>query len=106
MKPDDLLTVSLSPPSAVLLVFTPSAWADRGQQASLTALTDRLQAQFGGLLRILRINEAMNPDVVRSFAITQTPAFVLVRQGTELWRQVGLSDEIPFALSIQRLLTA
>lgn len=106
MKTHDPLAVSSSPFSAVLLVFVPPAWTDHRQQTSLAALTDRLQAEFGGLLRVLRMDEATNPDVVRSFAVTQTPAFVLVRQGAELWRQIGLSDEALFALSIQRLLTA
>lgn len=71
----------------------PSASANRQERTLLTTLTDSLQEQLGGLLRILRINEPSCPDVVQSFAITQTPAFVLVRRGIELWRQEGLSHE-------------
>lgn len=90
--------------SAVLLVFMPSERADRPQRAALTTLTDLLQGHLGGLLRILRIDEATNPDVVRSFAITHPPAFVLVRRGIELWRQEGMCDETTLVKLIERQL--
>ncbi|GAB2583646.1 thioredoxin domain-containing protein [Spirosoma areae] len=106
MKSDDLPNpILLTPQSAVLLIFMPHKWADHRQQASLTALADSLKVQFGGLLRVLRIDEATHPDVVRSFAIIQTPAFVLVRRGIELWRHEGMADESTFMLLIERLLT-
>ena len=92
--------------SAVLLIFMPLERADGQQRAALIALADSLQENLGGLLRVLRINEATHPDVVRSFAITQTPAFVLVRRGVELWRQEGMPDKVAIELLIQRLWTA
>lgn len=106
MQPSDPDPTRLRTQSAVLLVFMPSERADHQQRVALTTLTDLLQEHLGGLLRILRIDEANNPDVVRSFAITHPPAFVLVRQGVELWRQESLSDAATLALSIRRLLTA
>lgn len=106
MKPDDPYPVLRSAQSAVLLIFfMPLALANWQQRALLTALADSLQAQLGGLLRILRIDETNHPDVVQSFAITQTPSFVLVRRGVELWRQEGLSDEATLVGLIQDLLT-
>jgi hypothetical protein len=42
---------------------------------------------------------------MQSFAITQTPAFVLIRRGVELWRQQGLSDDVTLVALIRRLLT-
>ena len=60
----------------------------------LTTLADSIQTQLGSLVRVLRIDEADHPDVVQTFAITQLPAFVLLRRGVELWRQQGLLDEI------------
>ena len=106
MKPDDPYPVLRSAQSAVLLIFfMPSGLANRPQRVLLTALADSLQEQLGGLLRILRIDEADHPDVVQSFAITRTPAFVLVRRGIELWRQEGLSDESKLVEQIQDLLT-
>ena len=105
MQLDDPNITLLRAQSAVLLVFMPSERANQPQWADhLTTLTDLLQEHLGGLLRILRIDEAANPDVVRSFAITQTPTFVLVRQGVELWRQESIPDEATLVLSIQRML--
>ena len=104
MKPDDSPPILTSARSAILLVFVPLERADRQQRASLTALTNLLQEHLGGLLRIIRIDETTNPDVVQSFSVTHVLTFVLVRQGIELWRQEGLSDETPFVRLIQRLL--
>lgn len=107
IKSDDPYPVLLTAPSAVLLIFfMPSErGTNRPQRILLTALADSLQVHFGGLLRVLRIDEANHPDVVQSFAITQTPAFVLVRRGIELWRQEGLSDEVTLVLLIEKLLS-
>lgn len=107
MKPDDLHPVLLSDHSAVLLIFfIPSEIANRPQRALLTALAESVQAQLGSLVRVLRIDETDHPDVMQSFAITQLPAFVLVRRGIELWRQQGLTDETTLVELIRRLLRA
>ena len=80
--------------SPVLLIFfMPSVLTNQPERASLLALADALQVQLSGLVRVLRIDEDIHSDVARSFAITKTPAFVLVRRGVELWRQEGISDE-------------
>lgn len=78
------------PPSsagpAVLLVLLPlSAGPAR---AALAAL----RRQLGATVRVLAIDEASHPAVVRSFGTPTLPASVLVRQGVELWRQPGLPD--------------
>ena len=95
---------SLLPPAVLLIFFMPLALANSPQRASLNALADSLAAKLGGLLRILRIDQATHPEVVQSFSITQTPAFVLVRRGIELWRQEGLLDEAVLVEQIQELL--
>lgn len=80
--------------SAVLLIFfMPAERANRAQRYLLASLADSLQAHFMGRLRVLRIDEANHPDIVQSFAVSQLPAFVLLRRGVELWRQEGMSDE-------------
>ncbi|GAB3642661.1 thioredoxin family protein [Spirosoma arcticum] len=105
-NPDDPYPVLLTAPSAVLLIFfMPSEGTNRQQRDHLTALANSLQTHFGGLLQVLRIDEASHPDVVQSFAITQTPAFVLVQRGIELWRQEGMSDKATLVLLIERLLS-
>lgn len=106
MNPDDPHPVLLAARSVVLLIFfMPSELANRQQRAVLTALADSMQTQLGSLVRVLRIDEASHPDVVQTFAITQLPAFVLLRRGVELWRQQGLSDEATLVGLIRELLT-
>lgn len=92
--------------SAVLLIFMPSERLDRQRRASLVALANSLQQQLGNRVRVLRIDEANHPDVVRSFDITETPAFVLVQQGVELWRQVGTPNEEMLSQLSQQLLNS
>ena len=92
--------------SAVLLIFfVPLNPATCSQRALLVQLADSLQEHFGKQLRVLRIDEANHPDVVRCFFIDRTPAFVLVRQGVELWRLEGSSDRDTLVPLIQGLLT-
>ena len=107
MNSDDLHPVLLSDNSTVLLIFfIRSEVANRPQRALLTALAESVQAQLGSLVRVLRIDETDHPDVLQSFAITQLPAFVLVRRGIELWRQQGPADETTLVELIRRLLAA
>jgi thioredoxin-like negative regulator of GroEL len=106
-KLEDAHPVLVTAQSAVLLIFfMPSELANRQQRASLNALADYLQEYFGKQLRVLRIDEVNHPDIAQSFSITQTPAFVLVRRGIELWRQEGMSDKTTLVGLIQHLLTA
>lgn len=78
--------------TAVLLVFLPSATTtgNINPRSSLTRLVEPIQQQLGESVRILKIDAITHPDVVQSFDIHQFPAFVLVRQGIELWRQEGI----------------
>lgn len=77
-----------SPPAAtVLLVLLPI-----GARAAATTALAALQQQLGAAVRVLAIDEATHPAVVRSFGPPALPACVLVRQGVELWRQPGLPD--------------
>jgi len=41
-------------------------------------------------VRLLKVEESAHPEVVKSFHLTQLPAFVLVQQGIERWRQEGV----------------
>ena len=85
---------SLPPPAARLLVLLPLALthtARRERAATLAALS-ALQRQLGADIRVLRIDEASHPAVVHSFDGQGLPAFVLIREGVELWRQQGLPE--------------
>jgi len=89
----DLSTVSYSSPpfpdAAVLLVLLPPEPSATAQAATRATLLT-LQQQLGAAIRVLRVDEASHPDVVRSFDGRDLPAWVLMRHGVELGRQPGL----------------
>ena len=79
---------------AVLLVLLPTAVsaAARQAQSAIAVALGVLQQELGAAIQVLRVDEASHPAVVRSFDGRGLPAFVLTRQGVELWRQQGLPD--------------
>jgi len=95
-----------APPAdaAVLLVLLPpvaSGGAGPDRAVLHTALRT-LQQQLGPTIRVLKVDEARHPIVVRSFHINELPAFVLVHKGIELWREQGLPEGegiVPLLLS-------
>jgi hypothetical protein len=81
--------------AAVLLVLLPRVGMDKAEQtpvarADTLVLLSELQQSLGAAIRVLRIDEASHPAVVHSFDGRSLPAFVLIRDGAELWRQQGL----------------
>lgn len=87
MNLNDISPLIVPAKAAVLLVFMPT---NRKQQETFTKLINSLHDFLDGSLRILQLDEATHPEVVRSFDITHLPAFVLIRQGVELWRHEGM----------------
>ncbi|AWM31860.1 ammonia monooxygenase [Hymenobacter nivis] len=91
------------PEAAVLLVLLPLAPSGAGQVATCAAL-HTLQQQLGAAIRVLCVDEAAHPDVVRSFDGQGLPAWVLMRHGVELWRQPGMpSSAATVALIMSKL---
>lgn len=96
------------PPSpaeaAVLLVLLPAV--DPAPQLRTGTLAN-LQQELGPAIRVLTVDEASHPSVVRSFHATELPAFVLMRHGAELWRQQGLpAGKAAVALLLSKLKNA
>lgn len=90
---------SLPPPvppaaadAAVLLVLLPAAGPAPQQRAGTLAALAALQQQLGPAIRVLTVDEATHPSVVRSFHAPELPALVLMRHGAELWRRQGLPE--------------
>jgi hypothetical protein len=83
--------------TAVLLVLLP---LPTGPAAPATGLR-HLQQQLGRAVRVLAIDEASHPAVVRSFGTPELPACVLMRQGVELWRQQGLPNPEALLATLQ-----
>jgi hypothetical protein len=99
MAPSDTSS-ELFPHAVVLLVLLPPADSAATQAFVRTAL-HTLQQQLGTAIRVLRVDEATHPDVVRSFHDRGLPAWVLMRHGVELWRQPGLPID-PDAIAMIR----
>lgn len=79
-----------APTVAVLLVLLPAPPAGPALPTECATLLADVRRQVGPAVRVLTIDEASHPAVVRSFSAPQLPACVLMRQGVELWRQPGL----------------
>lgn len=82
---------------AMLLVLLPTVGSGAQQQTPLArtatnSLLKDLQLQLGTAIRVLKVDEATHPGVVRAFDGQGVPAFVLLRGGEELWRQQGLPE--------------
>ena len=88
--------------ATMLLVLLPSVGPGSKQENLLARnatneLLNGLQAQLGSAIRILKIDEFSHPGVVHAFDGRGLPAFVLLRDGAELWRQQGLPVGEPMA---------
>jgi hypothetical protein len=77
------------PATVVVLVLLPPAPSVANMIATRAAL-HLLQQQLGAAIRVLRVDEATHPAVVRSFKGQGLPAWVLMRHGVELLRQPGM----------------
>jgi hypothetical protein len=101
---------SLPAHPAMLLVLLPTVGSGPGQESApartaTNLLLNGLQVQLGAAIRILKVDETSNPAVVQAFDSQGVPAFVLLRDGAELWRQQGLPEGEPMAaLLLSKLL--
>lgn len=87
----------------VLLTFIP---IDDKPYSAVREMVSDLQHQLEGKIRVLKIDAASHPAIVRSFGLKRLPAFVLLLQGAELWRQEGIPDTSLLNLLPQNLLNA
>lgn len=94
---------------AMLLVLLPTvghgaAQETPGARTITNSLLKELQAELGTAIRVLKVDEGTHPGVVRAFDGRGVPAFVLLRDGAELWRQQGLPEGEPMAALLLRKL--
>ena len=82
---------------AMLLVLLPTVGPGAQQEtlshrAVTNLLLQSLQLELGAAIRVLKVDEGTHPGVVHAFDGRGVPAFVLLRDGAELWRQQGLPE--------------
>jgi len=88
--------------AAMLLVLLPTVGlGDKQETLSSRMVTNtmlkELQLHFGDAIRVLKVDKATHPGVVHAFDGKGVPAFVLLRDGVELYRQQGLPEGEPMA---------
>jgi thioredoxin-like negative regulator of GroEL len=86
----------------MLLVLLPTVGSGPRQETSLARaatilLLKGLQLKLGAAIQVLKVDEDSHPAVVRAFDGQGVPAFVLLRDGAELYRQPGLPEGTPMA---------
>lgn len=111
MFPSAILPLLPAPPAMLLVLLPTVGTGDKQQTAPARAATNLmligLQAMLGPAIRILKVDEGTHPGVVRAFDGRGVPAFVLLRDGEELWRQQGLPEgELMAALLLSKLQVA
>ena len=88
--------------AAMLLVLLPTVGPGTQQEtqpvrAATNLLLKGLQLELGAAVRVLKVDEATHPAVVHAFDGRGVPAFVLLRDGEEVYRQQGLPEGAPMA---------
>jgi hypothetical protein len=101
MFPSSILPL-LPTHAAMLLVLLPTVGPGSKQETQLTRtdtnlMLKGLQLQLGAAVRVLTVDEASHYAVVHAFDGRGLPAFVLLRDGEEVYRQQGLPEGKPMA---------
>jgi thioredoxin 1 len=89
MKTSTFRPIFVPSKTAVLLAFIPTGVR---QQELVDYLLERVDTILGDSIRITRVNQDAHPEVVKSFGIQEFPAFVLLKQGTEVGRFDGIAE--------------
>ena len=97
--------------TAMLLVLLPAVGPGIKQETqpvrtATNLLLKGLQLQLGAAVRVLKVDAASHPAVVHAFDGKGVPAFVLLRDGEELYRQQGLPEGAPMAALLLSKLAA
>ncbi|MBG8556281.1 thioredoxin [Hymenobacter guriensis] len=101
----DTPTIPLVPAeAAMLLVLLPPVGTGAPGRPAILAALKKLQRLLGTAIRVLTVDGATHPSVVRSFHATDLPCYVLMQQGVELLRACGLPEgEATVALLLSKL---
>jgi hypothetical protein len=97
--------------AAMLLVLLPTVGPGMKQETQAVRtdtmlLLSSLQLELGTAVRVLKVDAASHPAVVYAFGGKGVPAFVLLRDGEELYRQQGLPEGAPLAALLLSKLAA
>ncbi len=74
----------------VLVDFT-ATWC--GPCKALAPIIDQIATEFGGKLKVAKLDIDDSPDVPSQFSIRGVPTVILFKNGQEVGRQVGLAPK-------------
>lgn len=63
-----------------------------GPCQAMSPVLDKLKAEMGSKVRVLKIDVDKNQEVAAKFKVRGVPTFVLFKKGEILWRQSGGMD--------------
>jgi thioredoxin 1 len=63
-----------------------------GPCQAMSPILDKLKAEMGSHVRVLKIDVDKNQEVAAKFKVKGVPTFVLFKKGEILWRQSGGMD--------------
>ncbi len=63
-----------------------------GPCQAMSPVLDKLKAEMGSQVRVLKIDVDKNQEVAAKFKVRGVPTFVLFKKGEILWRQSGGMD--------------
>lgn len=63
-----------------------------GPCQAMSPVLDKLKAEMGSQIRVLKIDVDKNQEVAAKFKVRGVPTFVLFKKGEILWRQSGGMD--------------
>ena len=76
--------------STPTLVDFHATWC--GPCQAMSPVLDKLKAEMGSQVRVLKIDVDKNQEVAAKFKVRGVPTFVLFKKGEILWRQSGGMD--------------
>lgn len=60
----------------------------RAMNPHVEAIKEKMEEKLG-ILKVLKINVDMSPDIAAHFGVRSIPTFIMFVQGNEKWRHVG-----------------
>ncbi len=84
---------------APLLIDFYTEWC--GSCQTMLPILEKIQTKLGNTFSLLQINIDKHPQVAAQFNIRNVPTFILMKNGIECWRKVGLVSSKELERQIQ-----
>lgn len=86
----------------LVLVDFSAVWC--GPCKMLKPTVEKLEKKYSGKMEVFNIDVDKNPDIATNMNIQAIPLLILYKNGKEVWRNLGLTDETTINEQIQKQL--